>query len=132
MTGANQPDGESKEVAATSDALPSSESAPHSSAGMIHCTTCGEQIAANAATCVKCGAPNALAQEGISTKSMVPAALLCFFLGGFGIHRFYVGKIGTGILMILTFGGLGIWTLIDFVMILIGSFRDKQGLPLRR
>ena len=68
----------------------------------------------------------------VSTKSMVPAVLLCFFLGGFGIHRFYVGKIGTGILMILTFGGLGIWVIIDFVRIIIGSFRDKQGLPLRR
>lgn len=63
---------------------------------------------------------------------MVAAALLCFFLGTFGIHRFYVGKIGTGILMILTFGGLGIWTLIDFVMIIVGSFRDKQGLKLAR
>ena len=63
---------------------------------------------------------------------MMPAALLCFFLGTFGIHRFYVGKIITGILMILTLGGLGIWVLIDFVMIIVGSFRDKDGLPLRR
>lgn len=68
----------------------------------------------------------------VSSKSMVPAALLCFFLGAFGIHRFYVGKIGTGILMILTLGGLGIWTLIDFVMIIVGSFKDKDGLPLHR
>ena len=70
--------------------------------------------------------------EPVSQKSMVPAALLCFFLGTFGIHRFYVGKIITGILMILTLGGLGIWVLIDFVMIIVGSFRDKDGLPLRR
>lgn len=68
----------------------------------------------------------------VSSKSMVPAALLCFFLGAFGIHRFYVGKIGTGILMIITLGGLGIWTLIDFVMIIVGSFKDKEGLPLHR
>lgn len=68
----------------------------------------------------------------VSDKSMVPAALLCFFLGGLGFHRFYVGKIGTGILMILTLGGLGIWTIIDFVMIIVGSFKDKQGLPLQR
>ena len=63
---------------------------------------------------------------------MVPAALLCFFLGGLGVHRFYVGKIGTGILMIFTLGGLGIWLIIDFVMILTGSFKDKEGKDLER
>ena len=68
----------------------------------------------------------------VSEKGFVPALLLCLFLGGFGLHRFYVGKVGTGILMIFTLGGLGIWTLIDIVMIVVGSFRDKQGLTLRR
>lgn len=62
----------------------------------------------------------------ISPKSRTAAALLAFFLGGIGIHRFYVGKVGTGILMIFTLGGLGIWALIDFIMILVGSFRDKE------
>jgi TM2 domain-containing membrane protein YozV len=62
-----------------------------------------------------------------SEKSRLAAALLAWFLGVFGIHRFYVGKIGTGILMILTLGGLGIWALIDFIVILVGSFRDKEG-----
>ena len=42
------------------------------------------------------------------------------------MHRFYVGKVGTGILQLLTFGGLGIWALIDLIMILVGTFRDKQ------
>ena len=68
----------------------------------------------------------------MSDKKMVPAALLCFFLGGLGVHRFYVGKIGTGILMIFTLGGLGIWLIIDFVMILTGSFKDKEGRDLNR
>jgi len=72
------------------------------------------------------------APGAVSEKAMVPAALLCFFLGFLGIHRFYVGKVGTGILMILTFGGLGIWALIDLVMIIVGSFKDKNGLPLQR
>lgn len=87
-------------------------------------------IAADA--CPKCGAPNLARQGQVSDRSMVAAALLCFFFGTFGFHRFYVGKILTGILMIVTLGGLGIWTLIDFVMIIVGSFRDKEGLPLKR
>jgi TM2 domain-containing membrane protein YozV len=61
-----------------------------------------------------------------SPKSRLAAAILAWFLGIFGIHRFYVGKVGTGILMILTLGGLGIWVIIDFILILIGSFKDKQ------
>lgn len=62
-----------------------------------------------------------------SPKSRLAAALLAFFLGGLGIHRFYVGKIGTGIAIILTIGGFfGIWPLIDLIMILVGSFKDKQ------
>lgn len=71
-------------------------------------------------------------QPVMGEKGFVPTILLCFFLGAFGIHRFYVGKIGTGILMLLTLGGLGIWTLIDFVMIVVGSFKDAQGLDLKR
>jgi TM2 domain-containing membrane protein YozV len=69
----------------------------------------------------------------VGQKSMIVAALLCFFLGVLGVHRFYVGKVGTGILQIVTFGGFfGLWPLIDFIMILIGKFTDKQGQPLAR
>ena len=63
----------------------------------------------------------------VSPKSRLVALLLCFFLGGLGIHRFYVGKTGTGILWILTFGVLGIGALVDFIMIICGSFTDKSG-----
>jgi TM2 domain-containing membrane protein YozV len=65
-------------------------------------------------------------------KSFVAALLLCFFLGAIGVHRFYVGKVGTGILQLITLGGLGIWVLIDFIMIIVGGFKDKQGRPLAR
>ena len=68
----------------------------------------------------------------MSDKKMVTACLLCFFIGGLGIHRFYVGKTGTGILMILTLGGLGIWVIIDLVMILTGGFKDSEGKDLQR
>jgi len=62
-----------------------------------------------------------------SEKKRLISLLLCFFLGCLGIHRFYVGKIGTGILQIVTLGGLGIWVLIDLIMILVGAFKDKEG-----
>jgi TM2 domain-containing membrane protein YozV len=65
--------------------------------------------------------------SNFSPKSRVVALLFCLFLGVIGVHRFYVGKIGTGILMVLTLGGLGIWALIDLILIAAGSFRDKEG-----
>ncbi len=69
--------------------------------------------------------------EQVSEKGFVPTLLLCFFLGPLGVHRFYVGKIGTGILQLFTLGGLGIWVLVDFIIIATGSFRDKQGLLIK-
>ena len=69
--------------------------------------------------------------EQKSPKGFVPTLILCILLGGLGVHRFYVGKVVTGIIMILTFGGLGIWTLIDLIMIAVGNFKDSNGLPIK-
>ena len=71
----------------------------------------------------------------VSPKSRLAAALLAWFLGIFGVHRFYVGKVGTGVSLlvvsIVTLGiGGAIWALVDLIMILVGSFTDKEGRPL--
>ena len=58
--------------------------------------------------------------------------LLCLFLGGLGVHRYYVGKIGTGILYTLTAGLFGIGYLVDFIKILCGKFTDKDGNLIQR
>jgi len=99
------------------------------------CPRCGAPAAAGGAAGPPPGAPAAAgtgpapaAVSGISDKRILPATLLCLLLGMLGVHRFYVGKIGTGILTIVTVGGFfGIWPLIDFVMIVTGSFSDQQG-----
>ena len=69
-----------------------------------------------------------MGQSNVSEKSRLVALLLCLFLGIVGAHRFYLRKIGTGILMIVTLGGFGMWALADLIMIACGVFRDKQGL----
>ncbi len=62
-----------------------------------------------------------------SEKKRMIAFLLCFFIGPLGVHRFYVGKVGTGVLHLVTLGVLGLWTLVDLVMILLGVFTDSEG-----
>lgn len=71
--------------------------------------------------------PQAAPTGGVSDKSKTTALILSILLGGLGVHRFYVGKVGTGIVWLLTFGVFGIGALIDIIKIAMGKFTDKQG-----
>ncbi len=66
-----------------------------------------------------------------SPKSWLATLLLSIFLGELGIDRFYLGKIGTGILKLITLGGFGIWWIIDIILTIAGAATDKQGLPVK-
>lgn len=67
-----------------------------------------------------------------SNKEWSVTLVLCVLLGFIGLHRFYVGKAGTAILMLLTFGGFGIWILVDLVKIIIDNFTDEEGKIVKR
>ena len=99
---------------------------------MVYCTACGKQIHDSAATCPGCGAaqgarPVTMTPYSASDKRILPAFLLCFFLGVFGAHRFFLGKIGSGVAQLLTFGGLGLWALADLIILVTGNFKDAEG-----
>lgn len=68
--------------------------------------------------------------NGNSEKSGIVCLLLLLLVGWLGAHRFYAGKIGTAILFIITAGGMGIWALIDLIMIIMGKFTDADGNPI--
>ena len=72
-----------------------------------------------------------MSTERVSEKSFVSTLILCLLLGGLGVHRFYVGKVGTGIIMLMTLGGLGIWTLIDLIRIAVQKFTDSDGAVIK-
>ncbi len=119
-------------------------------AGKSYCPACGKQTNTLAAICINCGAKLESAAQpatkdgvAISAKSRLAATLLALFLGEFGAHRFYTGKTATAIVMlvlavlgyatmIVVIGfffltAVGIWNLIDFIMIVAGKFKDSQG-----
>ena len=66
----------------------------------------------------------------IRQKKMVTVLLLSIFFGGLGIDRFYIGKVGTGFLKLITFGGFGIWYVIDIILIATDAMEDRWGREL--
>lgn len=126
----------------------------------MYCKHCGKEIADDVKTCDACGKPASEEAENTGApvpptivinntntnmntntnnvggmnypyKNKWVAFFLCLFLGYLGVHRFYVGKIGTGVIWLFSGGLFLIGWIVDLVMILIGSFRDKAGFPLQ-
>jgi len=95
--------------------------------GTRYCSNCGTETLPSTEVCSKCGTRVAR----VSNKDLSTAVLLSFFLGVFGVDRFYLGYSGLGILKLLTLGGLGLWALVDLVLIVLKKLPDAQGNPLR-
>jgi len=99
------------------------------------CSSCGAIIKKEAEICPKCGVRQRIqpiaSSSDVSDKWLV-LLILSFFFGGLGVDRFYVGKLGTGILKLITFGGFGLWWLIDLIWIFLGKFTDKSGNVIAR
>ncbi|HEX7715188.1 MAG TPA: TM2 domain-containing protein [Bacillota bacterium] len=96
--------------------------------GSKFCQNCGAESDSQAVVCTKCGVRLVRGEA----KDWLTTLLLAIFLGGLGVHRFYTGHIGTGVLQLLTLGGCGIWALIDIILIATDSFKDYEGNPLTK
>ncbi|HYD55114.1 MAG TPA: TM2 domain-containing protein [Gemmatimonadaceae bacterium] len=97
------------------------------------CPSCGAIIDGKAQVCPTCKTMQpVVAQSGqltysASDKRILPAVVLMAVLLPFSPHRFYVGKVGTAVLQIVTLGGLGFWWLYDFIKLVTGTFEDAEG-----
>jgi len=93
-------------------------------AGNKYCYNCKAPTDPNARICMKCGVALGADAEG---KDWLATLLFCAFLGGLGIHRFYTGHTAIGVVQLLTFGGCGIWAIIDLIYIATDNFTDVNG-----
>ncbi|MEK9651569.1 MAG: TM2 domain-containing protein [Poseidonia sp.] len=65
-----------------------------------------------------------------SEKDWIVTLVIAVVLGGLGIDRFYAGSIGLGVLKLITFGGFGLWWLIDIILLVTGNYKDGNGLTI--
>lgn len=92
------------------------------------CYNCKAETAPDAVICTKCGVGLKNSDmDNAKGKDWLTTLLLCLFVGGFGIHRFYTKHTGIAIVQLLTLGGCGIWALIDLIMIVTEKFKDADG-----
>jgi len=109
----------------------------------MFCPKCGKEALGSPTFCASCGA-RIIEEADVSSKSRVATSLFAWFLGSFGAHRFYIGKSGTAVIMLVLgilgwatiwIVGLGlvflipvwIWALIDFIFAVSGNMRDSEG-----
>jgi ribosomal protein L40E len=116
---------------------PRAQAPRQAAAGLMFCRNCAAEIPREAYVCVHCGVKVAGTLDPLERaifpeqgKSWVVTLLLALCVGPLGVHRFYTGHVVTGVLQVFTFGGLGIWWLIDVIRILVGDFKDGEGRPL--
>lgn len=104
--------------------------------GNKFCQNCGAETVPEAEICTKCGVRLAAKTPEGELKSKIAAGILGIFLGGFGVHRFYLGYVGIGIaqiaVTIITCGAGALWGFIEGILILTGSInKDAKGKPLK-
>jgi len=109
---------------------------------MSYCPHCGAPVQTDSSFCPSYGKPlqpqlengqayNDYQDTKVKEDRWLIALILCVVLGGLGIHRFYTGNTTTGIIMLLTLGGCGIWALIDLIMIACNTYVDGNGQHLK-
>ncbi len=105
---------------------------------MNYCPNCGSPVRPDDTFCQNCGKPLPPGRSSDNSRTVkekedrwLITLVLCIVLGGFGVHRFYTGNTGTGILMLLTLGGCGIWTIVDIIMIACNTYSDGNGQYLK-
>lgn len=96
----------------------------------VYCASCGKAIKAQAELCPFCWVRQSAGN--VSEKSWGTCLMLFIFLGWIAAHRFYAGKVVTAILYIMTLNGIGIWWLIDLILILSKNFKDNENKLIKK
>lgn len=106
----------------------------------MFCQNCGKEYPPDAKYCQGCGTLLTNSMEtlpvadglkaSVPQRELIVALILSIFFGHFGVDRFYLGYVGLGLLKVFTFGGCGVWWLIDIILIATRRLNDSEGMPL--